>query len=422
MKSIRPRPLEAPLSSLKLTPEEGFVLSRIDGQLSMRDLVALTGLEEERLERIVTKLAASGAVALETSEPKPAARAGFTRIEIPEAPAEGEASLAEFAAALGMDPSTFAANAAAAAIEEPVTSSRTALPELEEVVDENEEPASDVMIAAEALALAADDDEPASSTQLVDATPDEVAEADDEPAEAPEAAANERNYRQLYETTLHPLAIDVRVGLARSTHGAELLALCFDADPRVVSAILENAHVGLDHVRLLAAHHRTATGLEMVSRRSDWLRDVLVERRLLRNPHCGDAVCSRILAGKRLLATYKIAVDREVPELTRVKARGGVRAKWQKSPPEERADFVLRTGGRCLALMTGCTFDAKTTQTICGRAINDVQMIQSFAKFPATPPAILAHLVKQPFVRKNPPLKRLLLSHPNMPGDVKRSC
>jgi hypothetical protein len=49
-----------------------------------------------------------------------------------------------------------------------------------------------------------------------------------------------------------------------------------------------------------------------------------------------------------------------------------------------------------------------------------VLFIQNLAKFSATPPALLAHLMKQPFVRKNIPLKRLLLQHPNMPGDVKR--
>jgi hypothetical protein len=71
-------------------------------------------------------------------------------------------------------------------------------------------------------------------------------------------------------------------------------------------------------------------------------------------------------------------------------------------------------------MMTGCTFDAKMTGILCGRPYNSVLFIQNLAKFSATPPALLAHLMKQPFVRKNIPLKRLLLQHPNMPGDVKR--
>jgi hypothetical protein len=70
--------------------------------------------------------------------------------------------------------------------------------------------------------------------------------------------------------------------------------------------------------------------------------------------------------------------------------------------------------------MTGCTFDAKTTQILCGRPYNSAIFIQNLAKFAATPPALLAHLMKQPFVRKSAPLKKLLLQHPNLPGDVKR--
>ena len=174
-------------------------------------------------------------------------------------------------------------------------------------------------------------------------------------------------------------------------------------------------------MRLLAFHHRTGTGLEIVARRQDWLRDLLVERRLLRNPMIGEIVLGRVMGPKRLLPTYKVAVARDVPELTRVKCRGYIRKKWQTAPSEERADLLLRTEGRCLLLMTGCTFDAKTTAILCGRPINSVMFVQSVSKFGSSPPALLAHLLKQPFVRKSPPLKKMLLAHPNMPGDAKRS-
>ncbi len=123
---------------------------------------------------------------------------------------------------------------------------------------------------------------------------------------------------------------------------------------------------------------------------------------------------------KRLLPTYKVAIDREVPETTRVKGRAFLRQKWQTAPAEERAELLQRTEGRCLILMAGCTFDAKTTGILCGRPINSVMFVQSIAKFGAAPPGLLAHLIKQPFVRKNAPLKKMLLAHPNMPGDVKR--
>lgn len=233
-------------------------------------------------------------------------------------------------------------------------------------------------------------------------------------------AEAERNYRQVFEKRWHPMPVDQRIAGARVASGADLLALCFDPDPKVIAAILENGTVGLDHVRLVAFYHRTGTGLEIVARRQDWLRDALVERRLLRNPMLGEIVLGRIMGPKRLFATYRIAIDRDVPELTRVKCRGLVRTKWASAPSEERADLMMRTEARCLVLMTGCTFDAKTTAILCGRPINSAMFVQSVAKFGAAPPGLLAHLYRQPFVRKNPPLRKMLLAHPNMPGDVKR--
>jgi hypothetical protein len=250
---------------------------------------------------------------------------------------------------------------------------------------------------------------------------DEAEGATEAPAKLnEEVEANERNFRQLYESKFHALPTDARVHAAQTSHGSDLFALCFDAEPRVVSAVLDNPASGLDHARLIAFHHRTSTGLEMLSRRTEFLRDMLVERRLLRNPMCGEMVLSRIMGSKRLHQTYKIAIDRDIPEITRAKSRGHLRKKWQTAPSEERADLVLRTEGRCLQYMTGCTFDAKTTGIMCGKQYNSVLFIQNLAKFAATPPGLLAHLMKQPFVRKNAPLKKLLLQHPNMPGEVKR--
>jgi len=436
MKTVRPKPLAVPMSSLKLTPEEGFVLSRIDGRLSVRDLVALTGIEEPRVEQIVTKLASNGAVVLDTvdgssgylpdpgSDPALGASSRLDRAKrVAPPPEDGTTSLAEFAAVLGMDPTSFAAHHAPAAVEAPVDEHRVETKSgVPPPADDAAEASSEVLRAASAK-----DEEAASGMQLAaaEAPPSET----DEDAEAAEAAAAdepetsaeaENNYRQIYETRYHPLPTDARVHAAQTAQGADLCALCFDADPRVIVAVLQNPTSGLSHARLVAFHHRNGTGLEMLARRMELLRDVMVERRLLRNPQCGEQVLSRIMATKRLLQTYKIAIDRDIPELTRARSRGYIRQKFQQAPPEERADLVVRTEGRCLAVMTGCTFDAKTTAILVGRPYNSVLFIQNLAKFPATPPALLAHLVKQPFVRKIAPLKKLLLQHPNMPGEVKR--
>jgi hypothetical protein len=511
MKSVRPKPLGAP-ANLNLSPEEDFVLSRIDGRLSVSDLVVLTGMAEPRVNQIVSKLAENGAVELEamdassgylpdvgsdpslasnaaappimsraalTSQKRRAAQAAaiqadegtasladfaaalgmdpstMTAARLPqraavEAPVPAErvgsdppppmpvvpseppqaTSLADFAAALGMDPKQFAEESADdAELEAPISEARAEsrsnypppatsdppeaipLPELEEVHDELEEVHDELEEVHDELEEVHD--------ELEEVHDDETAAAAAEESEEP-AQLKEQDYRKLYEAQFHPLAVDVRAGLAKTAHGTELMALCLDADPRVIASILENATCGLQHVRLIAFHHRTGTGLEMVTRRQDFLRDLLVERRLLRNPQSGDTVLSRIMSSKRLLQTYRIAIDRDVPELTRTKSRGYLRKKYQSAPSEERADLVQRTEGRCLIYMTGCAFDAKMTGILCGKPYNSILFIQNLAKFPATPPALLAHLMKQPFVRKHAPLKKMLLQHPNMPGEVKR--
>ena len=393
MKTVKPKALDAPLSSLPLSPEEGFVLSRIDGRLSVRDLVALTGIDQQRMEQIVTKLESHGAVQVDPTD--------STR-ELPPPPKPaGQASLADFAGALGMDPTGFADAGEGEGRREsrsdsppPITAEESSA-----VIDETVEEQPPMQLDAE----------------------DRAAATEQAAEETEEVANNERNYRQLYETKFHPLPTDARVRAAQTAAGSELLALCFDADPRVIAALLENPKAGLDHARLIAFHHRTGAGLELLSRRMEVTRDMGVERRLLRNPQCGEVVLQRIMSSKQLQQTFKICMDRDVPELTRTKTRGHLRKKWQTAPPEDRSNLVLRTEGRCLPMMTGCTFDARTTSILCGKPIVSGLFIQNLAKFVATPPVLLAHVVKQPFVRKNLALKRLLLQHPNMPGDAKRN-
>jgi hypothetical protein len=509
MRRVKPRPLAQTIHKALLTPEEDFVLKRIQGEVSVDELSALTGIEEGRIQHIVTRLASRGAVAVE-ADPPPKRKSDFPppeagtaslddfaailgvdkspppppkpippppkaapppppkpapmKLEIekgeaslddfaaalgldkpappppkppppppkPEPPPEpmrppaptdldeGEASLADFASALGMDPTHFGG-------ERP---SEPPPPDLDDATEEEPVSIPDVPVAVSTSSMMVAD--PMSELiEVPEDTPLTPLEGDDLAAEAEaaekqqadeaEVASKERNYRQVYQTKYAILTADARLAAARTASGSDLYALCFDPDPKIVSAIMENHHTGLDHIRLLAAHHRTATGLEMISRRQDFLRDLLVERRLLRNPMIGDVVLERVMGPKRILPTYKVAIDRDIPELSRAKTRGQLRKKWQgTATSEERADIVLRTEARCLTLLTGCTFDAKTTQILCARPYASAAFVHNLCKFGAAPPALLQHLYKQPFVRKNPMLKKLLLQHPNMPSDVKR--
>ena len=62
MRRVRPQGSPVDYSRLTLTPEEGFVLSRVDSPTTTRDLVSLTGLAEDRIDAIVDKLAGLGVI------------------------------------------------------------------------------------------------------------------------------------------------------------------------------------------------------------------------------------------------------------------------------------------------------------------------------------------------------------------------
>jgi serine/threonine protein phosphatase PrpC len=69
MRTVRPKTFD--VHSLKLSPEDGFVLSRVGAPIQMSELVAVCGLEEEHLHAVVARLAEQGAV--EVDPPFPAA-------------------------------------------------------------------------------------------------------------------------------------------------------------------------------------------------------------------------------------------------------------------------------------------------------------------------------------------------------------
>ena len=63
MKTVRPKAFD--MQGVKLSAQEGFVLSRVVGTVTLSELVGLSGLEEERVVEIVRRLAAEGTVEVE---------------------------------------------------------------------------------------------------------------------------------------------------------------------------------------------------------------------------------------------------------------------------------------------------------------------------------------------------------------------
>ncbi|MBN1208388.1 MAG: hypothetical protein JXB05_26240 [Myxococcaceae bacterium] len=244
--------------------------------------------------------------------------------------------------------------------------------------------------------------------------PEEPEPADDE---SPEALGN---YRQLFETRLHPLTEDERTARAHGAVDPELSAFCFDPVPAVIKAVMENPRTGLAHARLIVRHHRNPVGLEAVCARAAFAADTGVRRWLARNPQLPGGLFRRLWSGRRLLELHKVSVDRDIPEGTRRTARELLRQRFTTGPAEEKAELILNTEGRSLVALSGLPVDGKTAALLCGRAYRSPLLIQNIARWSAAPPALVAHLLKQEAVRRQPQLRMLLQRHPNAPADVRR--
>ncbi len=391
----KPNP-QVDLRTLVLSAEEGFVLSRLDGATAARNLPALTGLPPERLQGILTRLLSQGALLPAAQGPAPAA----ARNPVATSPTTGAASPSPSPVGgpgrVAPSPSTVSPGY------EPLSASATSS------APEEELPMLDL--------LPQDAEEHTSSESGADAveSPDEEPAVDDEP----EVALG--NFRQLFETRLHPQTEDHRVALARACEDPELSALCFDPLPAVIKAVLENSRVGLAHARLIARNHRNPVGLEALCGRAAFTADTGVRRWLVRNPQLPAGLFRRLWSTRRLMELYKVTIDRDVPESTRRSSREVFRQRFTTGPAEEKVEVILNTEGRALASLIGMSVDGKTASLLCGRTYRSPMLIQNIARWSAAPPPLIAHLLKQEAVRRQPQLRMLLARHPNAPADVKR--
>jgi hypothetical protein len=366
VKNIRRKPVD--FKTLRLSPEEGFVLSRLDAPLSVRELVSLTGIDEARVVDIVQGLASQGALEMDQDGGSPSLQ--------PSAP-------------FSIPPTTT-----------PATSSPP-------VASESER------------ALAAE--EAATDAANAEAPPAEPGEGDETAEEAEQREVGEREYRKIYQEQYAGLERDARIHAAETVGNPELFALCYDPEPQVIHALTKNTKCGLEHARMIALHHRTHLGLDAVGRRSEYLSDAQVQKRLIKNPQIPDAMLRRIVNPKLIMDVYKIAIDRENPEMARMKVRELLIKKFSLASSDERAALVIKTDARCLTLLINCALDARATQILCGRQSYTILFIQNIARWPASPPALLTHLLKQNVVRNNMGLRKMLLKHPNVPVETKRN-
>jgi hypothetical protein len=228
--------------------------------------------------------------------------------------------------------------------------------------------------------------------------------------------AENPRFRQLFELRLHALPAEARAALALTAEEPELSALCFDPLPAVSVQLLENPRFGLQQARLLASHSPHPSGLQALSAREAFLRDAEVQRRLLRNMQLPPGVLQRLLGPKRLLEVYKLTISRELPEKNQRATRDALRQKFANTAaPEDKVELLFHTEGRVLSQLIGLGLDQKTTAILCARTYSSLLLVQNLARWAATPPSVLAHLLKQAVVKHQPQVRALLLQHPNTP-------
>ncbi|MFW6369196.1 MAG: hypothetical protein ACOC0J_01285 [Myxococcota bacterium] len=352
-------------TSLDLNAEEGYLLSRIDGMTTVGALSLLTGFSHEKVGEILRKLESLGL------------------LDAPGGQAAGESGPAEDTKSDAThEPSPFGDEAEKEAGPADTSCDQTAA----DGEWENEEESAGAIAGGE------------------------------------ESEIQSSTHRRLYTESFKQMAVDARVARAGEEEGELLAALCFDPDPRVIRAVLENAQTGTVHARLIAAHHRTGTGLTHLGARAALVRDRQTQRLLFRNPQLPNSLFDKLMHPKRMADAYRLAISRDVTERVKSSARRSFRKKFASGTAEERVSLILTTEGRCLALLIGVPLDGRAASLLAGRPMHSTLLIQNLARWPATPPAVLVHLARQSVVRRTPSLRDMLVRHPNAPSQLKRGA
>jgi hypothetical protein len=182
---------------------------------------------------------------------------------------------------------------------------------------------------------------------------------------------------------------------------------------------MANPRAGLAHARLIAAHHGNAVGLDALAEKVALLQDTEVQRLLLRNPQTSAPLLQRILSRRRLGDIYNATQSRELPERNRQGAMQLLRRRFSEVSAEERVELILRTEGRALLALSGLSLDGKSAALLCARSYTSTLIIENLARWPATPPPVILHLLKQPLVRQMTTVKAMLKRHPNCPASAK---
>ncbi|HEY0283544.1 MAG TPA: hypothetical protein VGC27_13080 [Rhizomicrobium sp.] len=234
---------------------------------------------------------------------------------------------------------------------------------------------------------------------------------------APETAPA-GSHRRIFESRYRALPQEAREQTAATASEPDLSALCYDPVPAVIRGILDNPLAGLAHARLIAAHHPNPIGLQAVAARLVFAQDREVQRLFLRNIQTPVSVVRSVFGSRRLTDIFNFSRSHDLPDRHRETARATLKQRFLTAPPEERADLIVATEGRTLTMLSGLPLDGPTVSLLCARGTLSMPLIENLARWPATPPKLIVHLLKQPLVGQFPALKQAVRRHPNCPSNA----
>lgn len=230
----------------------------------------------------------------------------------------------------------------------------------------------------------------------------------------------EEDFRKKYELDLKHLTLGERISRARTAAADELSALCHDPDAKVVHALLENPSFGLTQARLVASHHHSSAGLEFLTKRPIFVTDDGVRRLLFRNQFTPDNVLFRCFGAQNLFSLFSFVFGHEMTEKAKQLSRQALRKKFEESPAEQCADFVVKTEGRCLQYLIGLHFKVETSRILAHHQYTSMILVRNLLIFPGLAPEILRGISKSNFAWKNHEFRKMILGHSNCPSDVKK--
>jgi len=92
-----------------------------------------------------------------------------------------------------------------------------------------------------------------------------------------------------------------------------------------------------------------------------------------------------------------------------------LRARFPAADAEERVELIVRQ--KAAASRPWPVWRRRQDGALlCGRTYGSTLLIQNISRWPACPPALIAHLLKQEIVRRSQSLRLLLQRHPNAPA------